>query len=99
MHIFLFTALRDSRGWTFALPEIMRAVKGTSSRRINELMGRRGRLWQDESFDHVLRGAESLSETIEYIRQNPVRRGLVRSAEEYQWLWTEPENSGEMNPP
>jgi hypothetical protein len=27
----LFTARRDAEGWTFALPEILRAIKGTSA--------------------------------------------------------------------
>jgi REP element-mobilizing transposase RayT len=85
----LFTALRDSEGWTFALPEILRAIKWSSARNINKLTGRTGPEWQDESFDHVLRGDESLRETIEYIRQNPVRKGLVAKPEEYQWLWFE----------
>jgi len=31
----LFTALRESSGWTFALPEILRAIKGSSARSIN----------------------------------------------------------------
>jgi len=86
----LFTALRDHAGWTFALPEILKAIKGTSARSINRLSGRIGPVWQDESFDHVLRGNESLVETMEYIRQNPVRRGLVSKPEDYQWLWIEP---------
>jgi len=90
----LFTALRDREGWTFALPEILRAIKGTSARSINRLSGRGGPLWQDESFDHVLRGDESLRETVEYIRQNPVRKGLVRKPEEYVWLWVEPDLCG-----
>lgn len=85
----LFTAMRDAEGWTFALPEILRAIKGASARSINKLSGRIGPLWQDESFDHVLRGKESLRETIEYIRQNPVRKGLVDKPEGYQWLWFE----------
>jgi REP element-mobilizing transposase RayT len=85
----LFTALRDANGWTFALPEILKAIKGCSARSINKLSGRTGPVWQDESFDHVLRGDESLRETIEYIRQNPVRKGLVEEPEDYQWLWVE----------
>jgi REP element-mobilizing transposase RayT len=85
----LFTALRDSEGWTFALPEILRAIKWSSARNINKLTGSTGPVWQDESFDHVLRGEESLRETIEYIRQNPVRKGLVEKPEDYQWLWFE----------
>jgi len=86
----LFTALRDAQGWTFALPEILRALKGASARSINTLLGRRGSVWQDESFDHVLRGNESLLETVEYIRQNPVRKGLVSRPADYPWLWVAP---------
>jgi REP-associated tyrosine transposase len=89
VHI-LFTALRDDDGWTFALPEILKAIKGTSARSINKLKGRKGPFWQDESFDHVLRGNESLCETIDYIRQNPVKKGLVQKPEDYPWLWVEP---------
>jgi len=85
----LFTAMRDAEGWTFALPEILRAIKGSSARSINKLIGRTGAVWQDESFDHVRRGDESLRETIEYIRQNPVRKGLVEKPDDYRWLWVE----------
>ncbi|HVU15942.1 MAG TPA: transposase [Candidatus Didemnitutus sp.] len=40
-------------------------------------------LWQAEFFDHVIRSADSYSAKWEYVRQNPVRAGLVREAE----LW------------
>src|ERR1017187_2338606 len=85
----LFTSLRDAEGWTFALPEILRAIKGSSARSINKLTGRTGPVWQDESFDHVLRGDESLLETMDYVCQNPVRKGLVDKPEDYKWLWVE----------
>ncbi len=52
-------------------------------------MGREGPVWQDESFDHVLRNDESLREKMEYIRQNPVGKGLVTKPEDYPWLWIE----------
>ena len=51
-------------------------------RRVNMLEGTRGALWQDESFDHVLRSNESFDEKLEYICQNPVRRGLSAKPEE-----------------
>jgi REP element-mobilizing transposase RayT len=86
----LFTALRDAEGWTFTLPKILRAIKGTSARSINKLLGSCGPVWQDESFDHVLRGNESFVETVEYIRQNPVRKGLVEKPEDYPWLLVDP---------
>ncbi len=86
----LFTPMRDTEGWTYALPEILKAIKGTSARSINKAHGRRGPVWQEESFDHVMRGDESLRETVTYIRENPVRRGLVSRPEDYEWLWVEP---------
>jgi len=56
---------------------------------VNKLFGANGPVWQEESFDHVLRSQESLAEKLEYIRQNPVRRGLVKRPEGYRWLWVE----------
>jgi REP-associated tyrosine transposase len=54
---------------------------------VNQLIGARGAVWLDESFDHVLRSYESFEEKLEYIRQNPVRRGLVTAPDQYPWLW------------
>jgi REP element-mobilizing transposase RayT len=39
--------------------------------------------WQREFFDHLLRSAESYGEKWEYVRENPVRAGLVADAS--QW--------------
>ena len=41
--------------------------------------------WQDSFFDHVLRSDESRSEKWEYIRLNPVRAGLVDTAEAWPY--------------
>jgi len=45
-------------------------------------------VWQDESFDHVLPSAEKLEDRIEYVLQNPVRRGLVKNWKDYRWTWS-----------
>ena len=42
-------------------------------------------LWQISFFDHILRTAEDLSKTAEYILLNPVRAGLVQRAEDYPY--------------
>lgn len=39
------------------------------------------RLWQPGFFDHLLRNDESYAQKWEYVRQNPVRAGLVESPE------------------
>jgi REP element-mobilizing transposase RayT len=87
----LLTPMRDPEGWPFSLPAILKLIKGVSARSVNKLLGSFGPVWQDESFDHVLRCDESFVEKLEYIRQNPVRAGLVKSVEEYPWLWMEKE--------
>jgi REP element-mobilizing transposase RayT len=67
--------------------EVMWRFKGRSSREINLLLGRVGRFWQRESFDHILRSDEDRFKKAEYIANNPVRAGLVSRREDYPWLW------------
>ena len=42
-------------------------------------------LWQREFFDHVLRSSESYSEKWNYVRENPVRAGFVKSADDWPY--------------
>jgi hypothetical protein len=53
-------------------------------------LGRKGRLWQPESFDRVLRSSESLDAKMEYLLENPVRAGLEARWTDYPWLWRKP---------
>jgi REP element-mobilizing transposase RayT len=78
----------------YPLHEIMRVIKSHSARLINEHFGKQsghaGRIWQQESFDHVLRSSESLDAKVAYILANPVRAGLVNVQEDYPWSWVKP---------
>jgi REP element-mobilizing transposase RayT len=85
----LLTPLSDDNGNAYSLIEVLQAIKGVSAHSVNRALGRSGPVWQDESFDHVLRSDESFDEKLEYLRQNPVRRGLVAKPEDYRWLWVE----------
>jgi REP-associated tyrosine transposase len=55
----------------------------------------RGRLWQAGYFDRVLREDDSTFAVAQYIVQNPVRAGLVRSPVEYPFcgssIWSKEE--------
>ena len=42
-----------------------------------------GTLWQDEFFDHVLRSSESYSQKWKYVKENPVRAGLVKKSDDW----------------
>ena len=52
---------------------------------------RHGKLWQPRYYDHIVRAEEDLRAIAEYILNNPVRKGLVKHAEDWPW-------SGHMNP-
>ncbi len=93
-HVHLvITALSDENG-PIPLPEILQKLKSESGHRINKLLGRKGSVWQHESFDHVLRREEGIAAKLEYILANPVRAGLVSTAGEYRWTWCRPAEFG-----
>ena len=56
----------------------------TTKRMIRELEFS-GRVWQEEFFDHVLRSSESYSQKWDYVKENPVRAGLVTSANDWPY--------------
>ena len=87
VHLILTPLADEERSQIFSLIEIMRGIKGASARRINQRIGRHGAVWQEESFDHVLRCSEGLDAKVEYVLQNPVRKGLVADWREYPWNW------------
>jgi REP-associated tyrosine transposase len=66
----------------FSLPRIMQRIKSVSAHRIGQ-----GVLWQREYFDRILRSDEDVQKKAEYISENPVRAGLVQSADDYPWTW------------
>ena len=52
---------------------------------INEVCGRRGPLWQDETYDHIIRNQADYQETAAYILDNAPRKGLVKQATDWPW--------------
>ena len=58
------------------LASIMHSLKSYTANIVNARLGRRGQLWQHESYDHWVRDMEELERIINYIRLNPVRAGL-----------------------
>ena len=56
------------------IPEIVRAFKTFSARRINQLRCTPGEpIWQRNYFEHVIRNEQSLTRIRQYIVDNPVR--------------------------
>jgi len=90
VHLILTPLTDPQRHLIISLIEIMRSIKGASARAINQRRQRQGPVWQEESFDHVLRASENLDAKVEYVLQNPVRAGLVQEWQMYRWLWRRP---------
>lgn len=87
----IFTPLTDYDAMEVcSLAQIMNAIKGASAHRINKALSRKGRVWQAESFDHVLRSSESLDAKVEYLLENPVRLGLAKVWTDYPCAWRKP---------
>jgi exonuclease VII large subunit len=52
------------------LSTILHSWKSLTANRINEQVGRTGTLWQDESYDHIVRSPEQLAFYTRYIQKN-----------------------------
>jgi REP element-mobilizing transposase RayT len=71
---------------TFDLEGILHSGKSYTSKRINDIVGRRGRLWEPEYFDHLVRNGDSLDKFIRYIEANPVKARLG----DWPWVYVAP---------
>ena len=58
------------------LADITHSWKSFTAHQINEALACEGRLWQSESFDHLVRSAAHLEKFSAYIRANPEKAGL-----------------------
>jgi putative transposase len=58
--------------------------KKYTATRINQALGRLGRFWQEESFDHLVRSPEQFEYLRGYIADNPAKAGL-REGEYLHW--------------
>jgi REP element-mobilizing transposase RayT len=85
----LFSVLNTPDGEPYPLASIMSGIKGASAHTINKKLGRKGHVWEEESFDRLLRSDEKLREKADYICANPVRAGLCRAEDDWPWLWRE----------
>jgi REP element-mobilizing transposase RayT len=63
----------------YNLSRIIRGIKGASARQLNLKMGTSGSIWQDESFDRIIRDQNELNEKMNYMLNNPVKRALTES--------------------
>ncbi len=81
-HLHLFVSMDDQR---IMLSAWMKSLKNTASKALR-LKGILPPHWQKTFFDHLLRSGESYSEKWSYVRENPVRAGLVSKNEDWAFM-------------
>ncbi len=81
-HLHAFVALDAER---VNLSALMKSLKNVLSKKLRE-RGVAPPHWQKGFFDHLLRSQESAGEKWKYVRENPVRAGLVAHSNEWTYL-------------
>lgn len=69
--------------------------KRRSSQQIHQRLGRRGPLWQNESWDRIIRDAEHYATAIRYIAKNPL---VARLNETEATVWLHPSITAQPAP-
>jgi len=92
----------------YSLSRIMKGIKGASARQVNlrrtdtnvhsAKRGTSGSIWQDESFDRIIRDQSELNEKLSYMLNNPVKRGLTESPWDYHgWYFNDKTEGTDRN--
>jgi len=85
--------LEKGRDSFHGLAEIMHSIKSYSAKEILKFLKNTGIMplapiiWRDESFDRIIRDEKEYLEKMNYVVNNPIKKGLAESPEEYKWLY------------
>jgi putative transposase len=75
----------------FTPSRIMKGIKGASARLLNLQRNTTGRVWEEESWDRILRDAAEFDEKLQYVYDNPVKAGLVTDGDTYDGWYFNPD--------
>ena len=68
-----------------SLSKWMQQWKQWTAKQLTRSLGVAPPVWQREFVDHLCRSEPKIGEKWEYVRQNPVRAGLVNGPEDWPW--------------
>lgn len=69
---------------TDGLHRALKAINGRYAQRVNRMRQQVGHLWQNRYFSSPL-DSDHFMNAVRYVELNPVRAGLSKHAEEYEW--------------
>ena len=67
----------------YSLSQILHSWKSYSAHQINKTLGRNGKIWEKESFDHLVRNEKAFEAFVVYTEANPVVAGLCDKPEDW----------------
>lgn len=101
VHILINMATQwaDKEGnWSDIIPEhyvpldkVMQLIKGGSAFSIHKYLGKTGKLWFKDSYDHYVRTEAEWLNITRYILQNPVKAGLASRWEDWPYRYCRPD--------
>ena len=80
-HLHLLLSLKENGN----ISKLMHDFKSHTAQTINRVLKRKGALWQEGFYDHVIRDERDLKKRIDYIHKNPFASGLVKEISDYRF--------------
>jgi REP element-mobilizing transposase RayT len=75
----------------YPITNILQSIKSYSALECNKLLNRKGKFWQSESFDRVIRDQDELENVIRYTLYNSVKAGLIKKWKNWPYSYCKPE--------
>ena len=79
--------VEESEGVFYSIAQIMHSIKSYSANMIQRVLNKRGKIWQDESYDRIVRDDEEYLDKMDYVIYNSLKAGLVEKPEDYKRLF------------
>jgi REP element-mobilizing transposase RayT len=71
----------------WSIGSILHSIKSYSAKQIPQVMKHIGKVWQDGRYDILMKDRQQFLNTLEYIRQNPVKEKYADLPENYPFFW------------
>ncbi len=97
VHLLIEPAIEPNSGKKpvfYPLKTILHSLKSLTANRVNALEKSEDAVWEEESFDRIIRSESDLQEKFHDIANNPWAAGIVDAASDYPYVWW-PQKAGQ----
>jgi len=81
----LIRPLKDTNGIYIRVSNIVRTLKGYTSKQINDRLDRSGKIWNPDYFDRYIRDPGDYYSVVGYILKNPVAADIVKNQVDWKY--------------